>query len=76
MNQLTFPTLLSVASENAIPTLDNCHSRSFAIADGMEVDCVPAITGSAINQSVGEDSACHLSLQTISQDLAVLCGQN
>ena len=73
---MAFPTLLSVASENVIPSLDNCHSRSFAIVDGIEVDCVPAITGSAINQSVSEDSACQLSLQPISQDLAVLCGQN
>ena len=55
---LTFPVLLCVASKDIIPTFDNHHSWSLAIAERVKVGGCPAITRGAIYQGVGVASTC------------------
>ena len=73
---LTFPVLLCVASKDIIPTFDNHHSWSLAIAERVKVGGCPAITRGAIYQGVGVASTCQRVFQPTGQGLAVLCGQN
>ena len=73
---LTFPVLLCVASKDIIPTFDNHHSWSLAIAERVKVGGCPAIKRGAIYQGVGVASTCQRVFQPTGQGLAVLCGQN
>ena len=73
--QLTFPVLLCVASKYVISTLDNCHSRPFAVAARVKVGGSPAISGSAIYQGIVVASVCQGAFQPTYQGLALFCGQ-